>query len=157
VPDVPKRQRSPRRQEYEAAFPTVSARIPAEVKEKLAQMLRAEDLNLSEWVLARVADSAPQLAAAYERGRIEGRQEGEASGYARGVQVAGTAGFRAGLLASLFAAENGRSYNATTIAQRLLEHPEQRRIAEGLLPEAYRPALATLLRAAERARARASG
>jgi flagellar biosynthesis/type III secretory pathway protein FliH len=150
-----------RRQQYESAFPTVTARVPAEVRDRLVAVLQAEDLNISEWVQARVAASEPQATAAYRRGQEAGRKEGEAAGYARGradgERVAGLAGFRAGLLASIFAAAQGRSCNAATIAQRLLEQPEQRRIAEAVMPEAYRPALAALLRAAERARARASG
>jgi flagellar biosynthesis/type III secretory pathway protein FliH len=154
---VARRKVTARRQQYEAAFPTVTARVPAEVRERLLAALKAEGLTFSEWVQARVADSAPQLAAAYERGLAVGRQDGEAAGYARGVQVAGAAGFRAGLLASLFAAENGRRYSGLTIAERLLEQPEHRRVVEAVMPEAYRPALAALLRAAERARARASG
>ena len=155
-----RRKISARRQEYEEAFPTVTGRIPAEVKEKLAEVLRAEDLNFSEWVQARVAGSGSQTTAAYRRGEEAGREQGEAAGYQRGrtegEQVAGTAGFRAGLLASNFAAEHGRHYDPTAIARRLLEHPDQRAIAERLIPAAYQRDWARLMRAAEQGRAPAS-
>jgi flagellar biosynthesis/type III secretory pathway protein FliH len=150
---VAKRKVTARRQQYEAAFPTVTARIPAEVRQRLLAALKAEGLHFSEWVQARVAGSAPQLAAAHERGRALGRKEGEAAGSERGVQVAGLAGFRAGLLASAFAAEHGRSYHALTVARRLLEHPDGRAIAEALIPTDYRKDWARPIRAAERAQA----
>lgn len=138
---MPKRKISPRRREYETAFPTITARIPAAVKEKLAEVLRAEDLNFSEWVQAQVAGSGAQATAAYQRGRTEGEKAGEAEGYRRGraegEQVGGAAGFRAGLLAHAFANEHGRRYHAATIARYLAEHPEQRAIAERLLPAEY--------------------
>ena len=145
-----KRKISPRRQEYEAEFPTVTGRIPAAVKEKLAEILRAEDLNFSEWVQARVAGSGAQATAAYRRGRTEGQKAGEAAGYQRGraegEQVAGQAGFRAGLLASIFADEHNRHYDAVTIARRLLEAPEQRAIAAHLIPADYQRDWARLQR-----------
>lgn len=141
---------TPRRQEYEAAFPTVTGRIPAAVKEKLAEVLRAEDLNFSEWVQARVAGSAPQTTAAYRRGRTAGQKEGQATGYQRGraegEDVAGIAGFRAGLLTAAFAADHDRHYPPEAVARRLVEHPEQRAIAERLIPDAYRRECARLLR-----------
>ena len=64
--------------------------------------------------------------------------------------MAGLAGFRAGLLVSSFAADHGRSYNSATIAQRLAEHPDQRAIAERLIPADYQRDWAHLLRAADR-------
>ena len=147
---MPRRKISARRQEYEAAFPTVTGRIPAAVKEKLAEILRAEDLNFSEWVQARVAGSGAQTTAAYSRGEQAGREQGEVQGYQRGrtegERAAGAAGFRAGLLASIFAAEHGRRYNAATLAQRLAEHPDQRAIAERRIPAAYQRDWARLLR-----------
>ena len=158
---MPRRKVSPRQQEYEAAFPTVTGRIPATVREKLAELLRAEDLNFSEWVQARVAGSGAHTTAAYRRGRTEGNKEGDAAGYQRGraegEQLGGAAGFRAGLLASIFAADHGRSYNSATIAQRLAEHPDQRAIAERLIPEVYQRDFARLLRATGQARAPAGG
>lgn len=42
-----------------------------------------------------------------------------------------------GLLTSAFAAEHSRSYNAATLAQRLAEHPDQRVIADRLVPADY--------------------
>jgi hypothetical protein len=136
-----RRELSPRRQEYEAAFPVVTARIPAAVKEKLAKVLRVEDLSFSEWVQARVAGSGAQATAAYQRGRAEGEKAGEAEGYRRGraegEQVAGIAGFRAGLLTAAFAADHDRHYPREGVAQRLVEHPDQRAIAERLIPADY--------------------
>ncbi len=154
---MPRRKISARRQEYEAAFPTVTGRIPAAVKEKLAEILRAEDLNFSEWVQARVAGSGAQTSAAYSRGERAGREQGEVQGYQRGrtegAQAAGAAGFRAGLLASIFAAEHRRRYDPATIARRLLERPDQRAIAERLVPATYQRDWARLMQAAEQGRA----
>ncbi len=145
-----KRKISARRKEYETAFPTVTARIPAAVKEKLAEVLRAEGLNFSEWVQVRVAGSGAQATAAYQRGKAEGEKAGEAAGYRRGraegEQLGGAAGFRAGLLAHAFANEHGRGYHAATIARYLAEHPEQRAIAERLLPADYHRDFARLVR-----------
>jgi len=144
---------TPQRQAYEAQFPTVTGRIPAAVKEKLAEILHAEDLNFSEWVQARVAGSGAQATAAYRRGRDKGQKDGEAAGYERGrtegERIAGMAGFRAGLLASIFAAEHGGSYSGATVAQRLAELPEERAIAERLIPADYRRAWERLMRAAD--------
>lgn len=143
---MPRRKVSPRRQEYEAAFPTVTARLPAAVKEKLAEVLRAEDLNFSEWVQARLAGSAAQSTAVYQRGRREGEATGYQRGRTEGERVGGDAGFRAGLLASIFAAEHGRRYHSATVAAGLVEHPEHRAVAERLIPADYRQDWARLLR-----------
>ncbi|HVA90430.1 MAG TPA: hypothetical protein VNL71_11380 [Chloroflexota bacterium] len=108
------------------------------------------------WVQARVAGSGTQTTAAYRRGRTEGRKEGEVDGHQRGraegEQVAGIAGFRAGLLASAFAADQGRHYDASTVARRLLGPPDQRAVAERLIPTDYQPDWARLLRAVEQGR-----
>jgi hypothetical protein len=44
---VAKRKITARRQQYEAAFPTVTARVPAEVRERLLAALKAEGLTFS--------------------------------------------------------------------------------------------------------------
>ncbi len=147
---MPKRKVTPRRQEYEAAFPTVTGRIPAAVKEKLAEVLRAEDLNFSEWVQARVAGSTAQSTAVYRRGQTEGEAAGYQRGRAEGERAGADAGFLAGLLVSTFAAEHGRHYRSEAAARRLSEHPEPRAIAERLIPADYRRDWERLLHAAGR-------
>jgi flagellar biosynthesis/type III secretory pathway protein FliH len=145
---VPRRKLSPRRQEYEATFPTATARIPGEVKAKLAELLRAEDLNFSEWVQARVAGSGAQTTAAYRRGQAEGRKQGDAEGYRRGraegEEVARVAGFRAGVLASIFAEHEGRSYDPASIVRSLADDPRQAAIADRLIPAEFSMHLARL-------------
>ena len=88
---------------------------------------------------------AAKAADAYQRGRAEGEQ------------VGGSAGFRAGLLASVFAADQGRYYDASTVARRLLEHPDQRAIAERLIPADYQRDWARLLDALAPGRAPVGG
>lgn len=146
---MPKR-RAPSRVRYETAHPSLTVRVPAAVKAQVQAAAAAEGLSVSEWVQAMAASHTPDVTAAYEQGRAAGRTEGEAAGYQRGrtegEQVGGLAGFRAGLLASLFAAAHDRGYDATTIAQRVVENSEQRVIVERVLPEQYRPNWARLVK-----------
>ena len=154
------RRKPPSRLRYEAEHPSLTVRIPAEVKAKVLTAADAEGLSVSEWVQAMASGHAAEAADAYRRGQDVGRQESDAAGYQRGraegEQVAGQAGFRAGLLAHAFAAEHGRSYNAATIAQRLAEHADQRAIAERLIPADYQRDWARLLRTTEQGRAAAN-
>jgi flagellar biosynthesis/type III secretory pathway protein FliH len=151
------RRKPPSRLRYEAEHPSLTVRIPAEVKAKVLAAAQAEGLSVSEWVQAMAAGHAAKAADAYRRGQEAGRQEGDAEGYERGrgegEQLGGTAGFRAGILAANFAADHGRSYNSATIAQRLAEHRDQGAIAERLIPADYQRDWARLLRAAEQGRA----
>ena len=151
---VPKRK-PPSRLRYEAEHPSLTVRVPVEVKAAILAAAQAEDLSVSEWVQAMAAGHAAKAADAYRRGQDAGRKEGEGAGYQRGradgEQVAGFAGFRAGVLASRFAADHGRSYNPATIVQRFLEHPDQRAIAERLIPADYQHDWTRILRTAERA------
>ena len=136
---VPKRK-PPSRLRYEKEHPSLTVRVPAAVKAAELAAAQAEDPSVSEWVQAMAAGHAAKAADAYRRGQEVGKTEGEAAGYQRGraegEQVAGKAGFRAGVLASSFAAEDGRSYDPATLARRLLEDPDQRTIAERLIPAA---------------------
>ena len=154
------RRKPPSRLRYEAEHPSLAVRIPADVKAQVLAAAKAEDLSVSEWVQAMASGHAAKAADAYRRGEAAGRKAGDAEGYQRGraegEQVAGIAGFRAGLLASVFAAEHGRHYNSATITQRLAEHPDQRAIAERLIPADYQRDWSRLLRAAEQAQAPAS-
>ena len=97
------------------------------------------------------AGHAAKAAEAYRRGQDAGRQEGDAAGYQRGraegERLGGLAGFRAGLLASAFAADHGRHYAPATVAQGLAGHPEQRAIAERLIPADYQRDWTRLVRA----------
>lgn len=150
---MPKR-RAPSRVRYETAHPSLTVRVPAAVKAQVQAAAAAEGLSLSEWVQAMAASHTPDVTAAYEQGRAAGRTEGEAAGYQRGrtegEQVGGLAGFRSGLLASLFAAAHDRGYDATTIAQRVIEDPVQRAIVERVLPAHYQGDWRQLVRQAKR-------
>ncbi len=129
------RRKPPSRLRYEVEHPSLTVRIPADVKAKVLAAAQAEDLSVSEWVQAMAAGHAAKAADAYQRGRAEGEQ------------VGGSAGFRAGLLASTFAAEHGQHYASETVAQRLLGQPGQAAIAERLIPAAYQPDWARLMHA----------
>ena len=146
------RRKPPSRLRYEAEHPSLTVRIPAEVKAKVLAAAQAESLSVSEWVQAMAAGHAAKAADAYSRGQEAGREAGDAEGYQRGraegEQVAGIAGFRAGLLAHAFAAAHGRHYDPATIARRLSEHPEHRAIAERLIPTDYQRDWARLRRGA---------
>jgi hypothetical protein len=151
------RRKPPSRLRYEAEHPSLTVRIPAEVKAKVLAAAQAEGLSVSEWVQAMAAGHAAKAADAYRRGHDAGREEGDAEGYRRGraegEQLGGVAGFRAGLLTSIFAAAHGRSYDPATIARRLAQHPDQRAVAERLIPADYQRDWTRLLRAAEQGRA----
>ncbi len=136
---MPKRSTPPARRRYEAAHPTVTARVPAAVKTTLQTRLAAEGLTFSEWVQAQVAEHTPDLTAAYEHGRQAGQAAGETVGYNRGqadgVRQGRTAGFRAGILASELLHAEGRHYDAGTVAEHVLAQPGQRAVVERLLPD----------------------
>jgi hypothetical protein len=140
VTPLAKRTIPPSRRRYEAAHPTVTARIPAAVKTALQARLAAEGLTFSEWVQAAVAGYTPDLTAAYNRGHAAGVQAGERTGYARG-QAAGerqalTAGFRAGVLAAELLRTAGHShYDAASVARLVLAQPGQPALVERVLPD----------------------
>ena len=154
------RRKPPSRVRYEAEHPSLTVRVPAEVKAKVLAAAKAEGLSVSEWVQAMAAGHAAKAAEAYRRGQEAGRRQGEAEGYERGraagQELGGSAGFRAGVLTALFAAEQGRSYSAPTIAARLAEQPDQLAIAERLIPADFQREWARLLRAAGHGRAPAT-
>ena len=117
------RRKPPSRVRYEAEHPSLTVRVPAQVKARVLAAAQAEG---------------------YERGRAAGQELG------------GSAGFRAGVLSALFAADQGRSYSAPTIAARLAEQPDQLAIAERLIPADFQREWARLLRAAGHGRAPAT-
>src|SRR5579875_2571284 len=90
---VSQRRLSARRRAYEARLPVVAVRLPAAVRQRLRAAMQAEGLSFADWVQAR----------------LQGEPGGDER---RGERVAATAGFLAGVLAALFAAEQGRSYSA---------------------------------------------
>ncbi len=79
-----RRKASPARQRYEAARPTVTARIPAEVKARLDAVLQAEGVTFSAWVEAQAVGAAAQQAQAETAARAAGYREGLAEGRAQG-------------------------------------------------------------------------
>lgn len=145
-----KRTVPPARRRYEAAHPTVTARVPAAVKATLHARLAADGLTFSEWVQAQVAEASPDLIAAYEHGRQAGYSAGETAGYQRGlaagVQQGTVAGFRAGVLAAELVRPAARHYDPGAVADRVLAEPGQRAIVEGLLPPEALPAWRRLRR-----------
>ena len=74
-----KRQKAPSRQRYEAEHPSLTVRVPAEVKAKITEAAKAEGLSVSEWVQAMAAGHAPDATAAYRRGLDAGREQGAAA------------------------------------------------------------------------------
>ena len=145
-----KRRVTAGRQRYETEHPTITTRIPAEAKARLDAALQAEDLNFSQWVLARLAGASAQTTAAYQRGRTDGRRQGGEEGYQRGrregERVGGEAGRCAGILAANFAGKHGRSYDSQTVAAHLAARPELLAAAERLIPEDYHRDWNALLR-----------
>jgi flagellar biosynthesis/type III secretory pathway protein FliH len=143
-------RRPPSRRRYEAAHPSLTVRVPAAVKAQVQAAAAAEGLSVSEWVQAMAAGHTPDVTAAYEKGRAVGQQAGAAAGYQRGrlegEPITSIAGFRAGLLASLFAADHDRAYDAATVAQRVVADPAQRAIVDRLLPAHYQADWARLVR-----------
>lgn len=112
------RRKPPSRLRYEAAHPSLTVRIPTEVRAKVLAAAQAEGLSVGEWV-AKVGSGE---ADSYERGRADGERLG------------GIAGFRAGLIASAFAVAKGKGYRAPTIAKPLVTNHSQRAVAERLMP-----------------------
>ena len=146
-----KRTIPPSRRRYEAAHPTVTARLPAAVKTALQARLVAEGLTFSEWVQAAVAGYTPDVTAAYERGQAAGMTAGEATGYDRG-HAAGergglAAGFRAGVIADELLRTAGSHYDAASVARLVLAQPGQQALVKRAMPEDVQRAWRRLVRA----------
>lgn len=103
-----KRKIPPARQRYEAAHPTLTVRIPAEVRTTLQQAAEAEGLSVSEWLQAQVAGHVSDVAQAYQSGIDHGRR----------------AGMYAGLLMALWAQQNGQHHDPVRIVRYLADHPD---------------------------------
>ena len=78
--------KSPSRVRYESAHPTLTARVPAEVKAQLEAALAAERTSFSEWVRRQAAgstearrDDAALRAAGYAAGLADGRAQARAA------------------------------------------------------------------------------
>ena len=150
---MPNRRKPPSRLRYEAEHPSLTVRVPAEVKARIRAAAEAEGLSVSEWVQAQVGGHVADAAAAYERGRAEGYGAGEQAGYRKGRQAGEEAGrwggFVAGLLEARFLAAKGKAVDPDALAQHLLQHPERRAVAEAILrARGQGPELARLLRRA---------
>ena len=72
---MPRRKR-PSRIRYEAEHPSLTVRIPGEVKAKIMATAQAEGLSVSEWVQAVAAGHATDAADAYARALAVGRLQG---------------------------------------------------------------------------------
>ena len=145
------KHRPPSRQRYEAAHPTLTARVPAAVKARLQAALAAEGLTFSEWIQAQVAGHVGEVAAAYNAGRAVGTAAGDAAGYRRGyadgAAWAAAVGFRAGLTVATWAHARGRTYHVPTLWDRLRADPAAPDVVAGLIPSEYQPLWRQLLRA----------
>lgn len=145
-----KRTIPPSRRRYEAAHPTVTARLPAAVKTALQARLVAEGLTFSEWVQAAVAGYTPDLPAAYDRGHAAGVTAGAATGYERGradgERVGAAAGFRAGVIADELLRTAGSHYDAASVARLVVAQPGQRALVDRAMPDDVRRAWRRLLR-----------
>jgi len=149
------KRKAPSRVRYEAEHPSLTVRVPAEVKAKIQQAADAEGLSVSEWVQAMAARHTPDVTAAYEKGRAAGRTEGEKAGYQRGRsdgEAAGrSGGLAAGLLEAAFLARQNKHWPVETVAGWLLEHSDWRAAAEAVLKSrGHGDALARLLRSVAR-------
>ncbi len=71
-----RRKTSPARLRYEAARPTVTARIPAEVKARLDAVLQPEGVTFSAWVEAQAVGAAAQHDQTEAAARAAGYREG---------------------------------------------------------------------------------
>jgi len=63
-----KHSKPPARQRYEAAHPTLTVWIPADVKTAIVLAAHAEGLSIGEWLQAQVAAHVTDVATAYQRG-----------------------------------------------------------------------------------------
>ena len=70
------RRKPPSRIRYETEHPSITVRIPAEVKAQVLAAAKAEDLSVSEWVQAMAAGHAADAGRAYDRGLAAGRAQG---------------------------------------------------------------------------------
>lgn len=126
-----RRKVPPSRMRYEASHPSLTVRLPAEVKVKVQEAARAEGLSVSEWVQATAAGHTAEIAGAYRRGQEEGERAGEVRGYARGLDAgrrAGElAGYRAGLLAYGLALERGGAFASPSSRRRCWPRLAKRR------------------------------
>ena len=68
----------PSRLRYEAANPTVSARVSQEIKEELDELRLMSDLSLGDILKAGLDRLKPDTEASYERGMLEGYEIAEA-------------------------------------------------------------------------------
>lgn len=102
-----KYSKPPARQRYETTHPTLTVRIPADVKTAIAQAAQAEGLSIGEWLQAQVAGHVTDVATAYQRGYTLG---------SRG-------GWIAGIISTEWVHATGRSYNRDSIGQKLDADP----------------------------------
>lgn len=145
----------PSRRRYEEAHPSLTVRVPAEVKVKVQACARAEGLSVSEWVQAQAAGHNADAAETYRRGLEEGERSGEARGYAKGLREGGRqgriAGYRAGILAYGLNLKSGRAFNIATIARHVLDTPGQAaEVGDILRAAGLGAAWARLMRAKEK-------
>ncbi len=98
-----KHSKPPARQRYETTHPTLTVRIPADVRTAIAQAAQAEGLSIGEWLQAQVAGHVTDVAAAYQRGYTLG---------SRG-------GWMAGILNAEWVHSMRRSYNQDAIRKTL--------------------------------------
>lgn len=130
---MPKRKAPPSRQRYEQGHPSLTVRLPAAVKERVAELARAQGLSVSEWVQAAAAEHEADPADAYRRGRDDGYADGHKAGAAEGrragLAVGARAGARTGILLDVLARKDGREFDVTAVAHKLAADEEGLQIA----------------------------
>jgi len=78
------KHKSPSRRRYEEQNPVVSARVPREYKNRLAQLLEAAGKSYSQWLKEAIDDERPhrrEVKLARLRGYEEGVDDGAALGF----------------------------------------------------------------------------
>ena len=76
-----KRTVPPARRRYEAAHPTVTARVPAAVKAAIEQAAVVEGLSVSAWIQAQAAGHGTPVNEAYAAGQALGERGGFLAGW----------------------------------------------------------------------------
>ena len=76
-----KKSPPPSRLRYEKANPTVTVRVPSELREKLAELKEEHNLSLGDVLRIGVEKVKPDLDAAFKQGEFEGYEAGFYDGY----------------------------------------------------------------------------
>ncbi len=138
------KHRPPARHRYDAAHPTVTARVPTAVKDQLYAVLEAEHLTLGQWLARQVGETRPENVMRGLKTRTALRVEREATHAPKWYEGVG---FWAGLIAAeLKRHAHGRPYSLQKLLLRVRDRPEVCGAIGALMPEDLRPAWYEALR-----------